>query len=76
MEWLKARIDKIPIRLCFESALELMSVTRVGSFSMAQQAPGKKSGPPPIVKKVLGLFGSQVSVCVVVVVSVTRTAFS
>lgn len=41
----------------FESALELQSETVVGSFSMGAPS-GKKAGPPPIVKKLLGLFGS------------------
>lgn len=56
VEWLNERIQKIPLRFIFESALELMSSTRVGDFQM--QAGGKKSGPPPAVKKVLSLFGS------------------
>ena len=56
VEWLNERIQKIPYRFIFESALELMSSTRVGEFQM--QPGGKKSGPPPAVKKVLSLFGS------------------
>lgn len=56
VEWLKERIDKVPVRFVFESSLELMSSTRVGGFQMA---PGGKSvGPPTAVKKVLQLFGS------------------
>lgn len=61
VEWLRARTERIPIRLVFESALELMSTTQLGSFNMAQ-APGgggQKAGPPPVVKKVLSMFGSQ-----------------
>lgn len=32
VEWLKERIQQIPVRLVFESALELMSCTQLGSF--------------------------------------------
>jgi hypothetical protein len=56
VEWLRDRIKGIQVRLVFESALELMSETKVGSFQMAEG--GKTSGPPPAVKKLLGLFGS------------------
>jgi hypothetical protein len=43
---------RIPVRLVFESALELMSYTQVGSFNMKQGPGGEKKGPPPAVKKV------------------------
>ena len=57
MEWLKARIPaKAKVRLAFESALELMAETRLGTFKMDPS--GKSKGPPPAVKKVLSLFGS------------------
>lgn len=56
VEWLNKHIQNIPYRFIFESALELMSSTQVGGFAMASG--GKKSGPPPAVKKVLSLFGS------------------
>ncbi|KAK9915657.1 hypothetical protein WJX75_002261 [Coccomyxa subellipsoidea] len=46
----------IPIRLVFESALELMGTTQLGGFKMDPS--GKSKGPPPAVKKVLSLFGS------------------
>ncbi|CAN0066909.1 unnamed protein product, partial [Discosporangium mesarthrocarpum] len=42
VKFLKERIGDVPVRLVFESALELMSFTQVGSFSMAQVSP-----PPP-----------------------------
>lgn len=58
VEWLRARVARVPVRLVFESALELMSSTQVGTFEMAAPG-GKKAGPPPAVKKLLGLFGSQ-----------------
>ena len=58
VEWLNARIKGIPYKFIFESALELMSSTRVGAFEMKPNPGGKKAGPPPAVKKVLGLFGS------------------
>ena len=32
--WLKERVKDIPIRLVFESALELMSLTRLGRFAI------------------------------------------
>ena len=44
------------MRLAFESALELMAETRLGTFKMDPS--GKSKGPPPAVKKVLSLFGS------------------
>ncbi|PSC71131.1 protoporphyrin IX magnesium chelatase [Micractinium conductrix] len=56
VEWLKERVGKIPVRLVFESSLELMESTQVGGFQMAPG--GKSKGPPPAVKKVLSLFGS------------------
>jgi len=58
VEWLNARIKDVPYKFIFESALELMSSTRVGEFEMKPKSGGKKAGPPPAVKKVLGLFGS------------------
>jgi hypothetical protein len=56
VEWLRGKIENVPTRLVFESALELMGTTQVGSFRMAPG--GKAAGPPPAVKKVLGMFGS------------------
>ncbi|KAF5843563.1 hypothetical protein DUNSADRAFT_12825 [Dunaliella salina] len=55
VEWLRPKIERVPLRFVFESALELMSCTKVGGFSMAG---GQQKGPPPAVKKVLSLFGS------------------
>ncbi|KAG2494735.1 hypothetical protein HYH03_007247 [Edaphochlamys debaryana] len=56
VEWLRARLERVPVRLVFESALELMSYNKVGTFAMT---PGKgPGGPPPAVKKVLSMFGS------------------
>ena len=58
------RIGNIPARFVFESALELMSLTQVGSFSMKSPAAqdgeggGGGSGPPPVVKALLSKFGS------------------
>ena len=45
VEWLRARIADIPYRLVFESALELMGSTRVGTFTMGEG--GQSKGPPP-----------------------------
>ncbi|XRB01360.1 magnesium-chelatase subunit ChlH [Pycnococcus provasolii] len=58
VEWLNARIKDIPTRLVFESALELMSSTRIGTFTMKPPKDGKKAGPPPAVKAILSKFGS------------------
>lgn len=59
VEWLRARVQRIPVRLVFESALELMSSTQVGSFTMGGGGGGGKApGPPPAVKKLLSMFGS------------------
>jgi len=43
VEWLRERVAKIPIRLVFESALELMGQTQIGTFQMAPD--GKSKGP-------------------------------
>ena len=32
--WLRPRVQNIPIRLVFESALELMSLTQIGAFKI------------------------------------------
>lgn len=56
VEWLRSHVQRVPVRLVFESSLELMESTQVGGFKMAPG--GKSKGPPPAVKKVLSLFGS------------------
>jgi magnesium chelatase subunit H len=43
--WLRDRIQHIPIRLVFESALELMSMTQLGAFAIGDQSKGM---PKPI----------------------------
>ncbi|CAI5948602.1 unnamed protein product [Closterium sp. NIES-64] len=53
-EWLQQRIKSIPIRLIFESSLELMAMTTLGSFAMVG---GKSQGMPAPVKAVLSKFG-------------------
>ena len=55
--WLRERARHIPTRFVFESALELMSLTKIGTFTMAPK--GKSQGAPPAVKKLLSLFGSK-----------------
>eukprot|EP00903_Cladosiphon_okamuranus_P008053 g7767.t1 len=57
VKFLKDRIQHIPVRLVFESALELMSSTSIGEFSMAQSGKGP-GGPPAPVKALLSKFGS------------------
>ena len=42
-------IATVPTRFCFESALELMAETTVGSFQMK----GSSSGPPAPIKAIL-----------------------
>ena len=55
VQWIKRRLDRVPTRFCFESALELMSETKVGSFKMSG---GSGAGPPAPVKAILKQFGS------------------
>ncbi|MTJ09569.1 magnesium chelatase subunit H [Anabaena sp. UHCC 0204] len=50
--WLRERIANIPIRLIFESALELMSLTKIGAFSIGD----KPKGMPKPVKFILDKF--------------------
>ncbi|MGD2183027.1 magnesium chelatase subunit H [Lusitaniella coriacea] len=52
--WLRERVQHIPIRLVFESALELMSLTQIGKFSIGD----KPKGMPKPVKFILDKFGS------------------
>jgi magnesium chelatase subunit H len=54
--WMKKHIANIPYRFCFESALELMSETKVGGFKMSADSGG--GGPPAPVKAILKQFGS------------------
>ena len=46
VEWLKSRVEKVPLRLVFESALELMSTTQIGTFQ-AQSEPTSNVGQQP-----------------------------
>jgi magnesium chelatase subunit H len=50
--WLRDRIANIPIRLVFESALELMSFTKLGAFAIGD----KPKGMPKPVKFILDKF--------------------
>jgi magnesium chelatase subunit H len=50
--WLSDRIANIPIRLVFESALELMSFTKLGAFAIGD----KPKGMPKPVKFILDKF--------------------
>lgn len=52
--WLRERVTEIPIRLVFESALELMSLNQLGKFSIGD----KPQGMPKPVKFILGKFSS------------------
>ncbi|MBD2098431.1 magnesium chelatase subunit H [Trichocoleus sp. FACHB-591] len=52
--WLRDRVQQIPIRLVFESALELMSLTKLGEFAIGD----KPKGMPKPVKFILDKFGS------------------
>jgi magnesium chelatase subunit H len=53
--WLRERVQHIPIRLVFESALELMSLTQIGAFKIGD----RPQGMPKPVKFILGKFSSQ-----------------
>jgi magnesium chelatase subunit H len=50
--WLRDRIGQIPIRLIFESALELLSLTKLGAFAIGD----KPKGMPKPVKFILDKF--------------------
>jgi magnesium chelatase subunit H len=52
--WLRDRAQQIPIRLVFESALELMSLTQLGKFAIGD----KPKGMPKPVKFILDKFGN------------------
>jgi magnesium chelatase subunit H len=52
--WLRQRAQNIPIRLVFESALELMSLTQLGKFVIGD----KPKGMPKPVQFILSKFGS------------------
>lgn len=52
--WLRERVSKIPIRLVFESALELMSLTQIGKFAIGD----KPKGMPKPVKFILDKFSN------------------
>ena len=52
--WLRDRVQHIPIRLVFESALELMSLTQLGAFKIGD----KPKGMPKPVKFILSKFSS------------------
>jgi len=52
--WLGERVKNIPIRLVFESALELMSLTQIGAFKIGD----KPKGMPKPVKFILDKFSN------------------
>lgn len=52
--WLRQRVQEIPIRLVFESALELMSLTQLGKFVIGD----KPKGMPKPVQFILSKFSS------------------
>ncbi|WP_036487597.1 magnesium chelatase subunit H [Myxosarcina sp. GI1] len=52
--WLKERVKDIPIRLVFESAIELISLTKLGKFAIGD----KPKGMPKPVKFILSKFGN------------------
>ncbi|MBY5308899.1 DUF3479 domain-containing protein, partial [Aphanizomenon flos-aquae CCAP 1446/1C] len=52
--WLREQIANIPIRLIFESALELMSLTKIGEFAIGDQP----KGMPKPVKFILDKFSN------------------
>ncbi|MGL5806958.1 MAG: magnesium chelatase subunit H, partial [Xenococcaceae cyanobacterium] len=52
--WLRDRVKNIPIRLVFESALELMSLTQLGKFAIGD----KPKGMPKPIKFILDKFSN------------------
>ncbi len=52
--WLRGRVQHIPIRLVFESALELMSLTQIGAFKIGD----KPKGMPKPIKFILDKFSN------------------
>ena len=52
--WLRERVQQIPLRLVFESALELMSLTQIGAFKIGD----KPKGMPKPVKFILDKFSN------------------
>jgi len=54
VQWLRDRTSSIPIRLVFESALELMSLTQLGDFKVGD----KPKGMPKPVKFILDKFSN------------------
>lgn len=52
--WLRERVRHIPIRLVFESALELMALTQLGKFTIGD----KPKGMPKPIQFILSKFGS------------------
>jgi magnesium chelatase subunit H len=52
--WLRDRVQHIPLRLVFESALELISLTQIGTFKIGD----KPAGMPKPVKFILSKFSS------------------
>lgn len=52
--WLRERVQNIPIRLVFESALELMSLTQLGNFKIGD----RPEGMPKPVKFILDKFSN------------------
>jgi magnesium chelatase subunit H len=54
VEWLRQHVGAIPIRLVFESALELMALTCFGRFTIG----GSSAGMPRPIQALLAKFGS------------------
>ncbi|MCE2700790.1 MAG: magnesium chelatase subunit H [Nostocales cyanobacterium LE14-WE4] len=52
--WLRERVANIPIRLIFESALELISLTKIGAFAIGD----KPAGMPKPIKFILDKFSN------------------
>ncbi|CAK6692435.1 cobaltochelatase subunit CobN [Synechococcus sp. CBW1107] len=54
VEWLRQHAAAVPIRLVFESAIELMELTRFGRFTIG----GSSAGMPKPIQALLAKFGS------------------
>eukprot|EP00741_Cyanophora_paradoxa_P025536 tig00000383_g24642.t1 len=55
VEWLRDRVEHVPVRLVFESALELMALTRIGDFTLGGSQP---KGMPKPVQFILSKFSN------------------
>ena len=56
VEWLRPRLQHVPVRLVYECSVELMACTQVGTFTLGG-GNNKSSGMPPAVRLLLSKMG-------------------